>query len=1080
MKKILFFILAILPLCLHTAYADTTYHLSEYFESTETDDCSDLGNLYAVSDNIIVSTSSPSKYGGDTARYERTALGPEGSYESVIYETDHQTLGGFCIDTAFYADFEKTDFKFYISSDAIYYQEIFPESCELYEETASYKLYRYTATGFPSSKYLKIEFRSRNQFPWMPTLDFAADCAILNVALSLRANVYPSPILSSDNTLIDTCNDTSLLYENSSDIVCDDATPEYFSGDSARFTRMHTQIGQESYILYKVPGKQANTLSVWTYFYESTLMEHYDFAFYASSDLNSFQEIKMHSVRNDASKVNAFVEYLYYTDMLPQDTTYIKIVFTSQNVDPARPWELLSWDVSVGRVEIGYEDAPHILGGQKTLLAGQTIPLLYQASTNCKLESSDPSVAALYWDENQCYLQGNAPGSAIITLTDGTVTDTFLAKITSDATIDEVGFPGTHLFLSENTQKTLPYSSTGETSISVTDANIVQLRITDDLVTIIGIQPGITELQLFSNGTLMDTCKVRVGTSTPLSIVSLPEVTYTETDVLTLTLTCTANASYDQFGTAYLIAAMKEGNQLTHVAISPKTIASDGIFSFQIDQLGFEPAAQLELYVFDAETQRPLCYKFLPFSGNRTQFYTMPDAVGSTTQYAVSVRTDGGPWKDIPVIPTRTLANGQYTAENMRASSIASFDLQGAAEIRITAEADVETFSVKTLDGTIPFEVVDNSIIFTLTHPEKLVIETDGDKGRTLQLFINSVERVRPAEDNDNVIYLKPGYYTQDNCSLIQYQTLRIPSGKTLYLEGGAVVRASVKFENVENAALSGRGMISLADWNTQTGLNDGTSSNYLPAVVIIQSNNIRVDGIIINRSCYYSICMQNSANITLDNLKIISSQINSDGINGYSCHDITITNCFVRSSDDGIAIYNDASDSYSWNVQDTALWSDGAHAIFIGLHGTADSSNRTTIQNLIFKNIYIPEVYCQWKEYFGVIGIVAGDENICRDITFEDIRIDDYSRSKLFEIRTGTLSDYNPVPGYLVENIIFRNISYNGDYYRYDSTISGYNSERVVNHIVFENFYFNGKKVTSAADADITIEDYAYNILFQ
>ena len=62
-----------------------------------------------------------------------------------------------------------------------------------------------------------------------------------------------------------------------------------------------------------------------------------------------------------------------------------------------------------------------------------------------------------------------------------------------------------------------------------------------------------------------------------------------------------------------------------------------------------------------------------------------------------------------------------------------------------------------------------------------------------LHLFTGSPERTIPDKDNPEVIYFGPGIHTVKNGEL------RVPSGKTVYLAGGAVLMGRVLIENVHD-----------------------------------------------------------------------------------------------------------------------------------------------------------------------------------------------------------------------------------------------------------------------------------------
>ena len=74
-----------------------------------------------------------------------------------------------------------------------------------------------------------------------------------------------------------------------------------------------------------------------------------------------------------------------------------------------------------------------------------------------------------------------------------------------------------------------------------------------------------------------------------------------------------------------------------------------------------------------------------------------------------------------------------------------------------------------------------------------------GIENNTLDLFANPVDTNPPSPTDPNVIYLGPGFYKQD---------YTVPSGKTLFIAGGAVIQGSVNMDNATDAQILGRGII--------------------------------------------------------------------------------------------------------------------------------------------------------------------------------------------------------------------------------------------------------------------------------
>ena len=90
-------------------------------------------------------------------------------------------------------------------------------------------------------------------------------------------------------------------------------------------------------------------------------------------------------------------------------------------------------------------------------------------------------------------------------------------------------------------------------------------------------------------------------------------------------------------------------------------------------------------------------------------------------------------------------------------------------------------------------------------------------------------------------------------------------------------------------------------------------------------------------------------------------------------------------------------------------------------------------------------------------MAINCGDNNLVRDVTFENIRIEQILQGSLLQVKVGYNQKYCAAPGRGVENITFRNIRYKGTTPNL-SIINGYNDERMVKGITFEGVKINGR----------------------
>lgn len=441
--------------------------------------------------------------------------------------------------------------------------------------------------------------------------------------------------------------------------------------------------------------------------------------------------------------------------------------------------------------------------------------------------------------------------------------------------------------------------------------------------------------------------------------------------------------------------------------------------------------------------------------------YPAPQAViysMHNDDYTVRVRKPGGEWQDLYEY------NVKVDMDKPQDASMVYFDFSGKVEVCVRKNnGNRNGVRIRPASASVSPIVKDNLIYFTLTRPCKLSVEFDNDKLHNLHVFASSIETYKPDVNDSNVIYFGPGLHEikeKPGSELI------IPSGKTVYIAGGAVVRRKLVCDSVSNVRILGRGILD----KPQEG------------IAINHSSNIEIDGITVLNPRHYTVAGGASNHITIRNLKSFSYQGWSDGLDFMSCSDVTINDVFMRNSDDCIAIYAHRWGFYgnvrNYTVTNSTLWADIAHPINIGTHGNTEHAG-DTIESIIFKNIDILEQDEDDPDYEGCMALSVGDFNLVRNIRFEDIRVDDFEEGKLFSLRVFYNKKYNTGPGRLIEGIYFKNISYNGNNLS-PSVISGYDTAHGIRDITFENLVINGKLILDAKAGNIHVGPFAENIRFR
>lgn len=465
-------------------------------------------------------------------------------------------------------------------------------------------------------------------------------------------------------------------------------------------------------------------------------------------------------------------------------------------------------------------------------------------------------------------------------------------------------------------------------------------------------------------------------------------------------------------------------------------------------------------------------------------------AVGND-DFRVSVRLPGEQWRDLFVYEVKV------DMHEVRKASMVYFDMEGSVEVRIEPRNQpIRECVIRPLSLKLPFQLSHNAITFTLDKPCKIVVEINGERFTPLHLFANplesdpvdpedgetlqlppgihssaSIERalaepLKPGGKQPRIVYFAPGMHYMEET------VFRIPSGTTVYIAGGAVVIGSLVCEHAEDVTVRGRGIVYLADFHRFTALR---------GLRIVFSKRITVEGIIVVDPPHYSIYLGSSEHVYIRNFKSFSTRGWSDGIDMMACSNIEIDDIFMRNSDDCIAVYGSRwefqGDSRHITVRNAVLWADVAHAMNMGGHGNHHKGG-DTIEHIRFENIDILEHHEPQEYYWGALNINAGDLNTVRNVVFKDIRVEDFEMGQLVDIRVIYNEKYNPAPGRRIENIVFQNVSYDGPNTN-PNRIYGYDAEKVVEDIRFENLRINGQLILHPEQGNFDINGYAKGISF-
>lgn len=428
-----------------------------------------------------------------------------------------------------------------------------------------------------------------------------------------------------------------------------------------------------------------------------------------------------------------------------------------------------------------------------------------------------------------------------------------------------------------------------------------------------------------------------------------------------------------------------------------------------------------------------LCF-IIPLIIWSKDIYSSPKGVEVNDDYTVKIRTSNGIWQDVPtyLFYVDNTENGKHKKEK---TSVAKFDFDDTVEVSITsAKNKICSYRLRPLSYDIPTQQEGNTVTFRLNKSRYMSFEINGDIYHNLQIFADH-KISKPKVNKKNFIYFGPGFHD------FKGDSIKISSNQTVYIDGGAVINGWLSIYKANNVKIIGHGIIN-------PGRHEGIMVKY--------SKNVIIDGPLTTQ-----IPVGGSDSVTIKNAKVISWYGWGDGMNVFASNNVTYNHVFCRTSDDCSTIYCTRLGYYGGckniSINDAVYWADVAHPIMIGLHG--DVSKYETIENILYNNIDILEQNENQIDYQGCIGINDGDNNIVRDITFSNIRIEDINKGMLINMRVCYNRKYCHAPGSGIANITFKNFSYNGTHAGM-SIIAGYDDSRKISNIQFENFSINGKTI--------------------
>ncbi|MDD4000509.1 MAG: glycosyl hydrolase family 28 protein [Bacilli bacterium] len=447
----------------------------------------------------------------------------------------------------------------------------------------------------------------------------------------------------------------------------------------------------------------------------------------------------------------------------------------------------------------------------------------------------------------------------------------------------------------------------------------------------------------------------------------------------------------------------------------------------------------------------------------------------------------------LPLYLVKVNSSQAWTPANYQRidNGVGYFELEGKVQVTVKVPDTLNYASkLRPLSaGIIPIaNLEEKTLSFEISSSGEYVLEINGDLMQAIHFFVSDFSDEELATE---VIYFGPGLHTKENNELInQNNQIRLESNTTVYLEAGAVVRAKFYANKAENIKIYGPGIIDGSSFERNATLGKVSvpiDFNHCTKVELLEFSILDPAGWAVN-FYFMKDCL-------IDDIKIITSRSNGDGISLQSCEDIIVDGCYVRSWDDSLVVKNyplweDRSiHGKTSNIlfQNCTLWTDLAQSMELGYETVGE-----VFSNIIFKNITVLHAL-----HKPVISIHNGNNAKINGVKFENITVEDASMGKgdahgndeLIDLRVlysaNWTSQHTITSLGSIDDVLIKNVNVIAGKRNSRITIAGcfdsregYLDNHYVSGVRIVNLTYRGREIL-AEDENINLGDFVSDIKF-
>ena len=392
--------------------------------------------------------------------------------------------------------------------------------------------------------------------------------------------------------------------------------------------------------------------------------------------------------------------------------------------------------------------------------------------------------------------------------------------------------------------------------------------------------------------------------------------------------------------------------------------------------------------------------------------------------------------------------NAPYVREPQE-MHIASFAGEGDFQVTLTVAANPVNVQIKPVSKGVKPKVNGNQISFTWQGPGQLVVEVD--ELPPLYLFADPAEREIPLASDPDVKYFGPGVH--------EAGYIELKDNQTVYIAPGALVYGGIRADGAKNIRVIGRGIL------------DG-DYRFRQMVTVNNSSNVLFEGVTVRNGQGWTNTLVNCRDVAYNFVKVFGFGPSSDGINPAGSQRVKITNCFMRCTDDCVAIKapNPLNPVKEILVENCVMigfaYADG---VTIGFETNAEYIKDVVVRNC---DILMARGGSRVDGHSGFSIICDGPATVS-NILFENIRVE-RSEIKLFELHITDGTKYGQGPAGHISDVTLRNVDW---FHEGPIVIVGYDDNHKVENVVFENCTVAGKPLSESKDQILQINEYVGSV---